>query len=413
MSDDRARRLGQFRFDVISPLLSDDAGPLYQRFAHLADQVWTLPNGQLRQYSAATIEDWYYDYRQHGLSALINPPRRDKGTQPAISETIINEIDAILAEHPAMKAANIIRLLDQRAMRADGKPSDSSLYRYVRRRRPQRVVPQQQERRAFEAPYAGALYQVDIMYGPHLRVPTKAGGTRSVQTYLLAVIDDFSRLICHGEFFLQQNLMTYIKVLENAVRKRGIPDKIYCDNGKVFLSEQVKRIGAEIGSRVVHTAVRDAAAKGKIERFFKTVRDQFLDLQWAVEKTRTLERLNRCFGAWVEQYNNRPHSALDCSPLEKWLRSPRPPRLLTDHLHADELFLLEVQRTVKNDGTFWLGGNRYETLYSFARKKVTVRYDAFDPTRVHVYHQEQYLGVARPLDIAANDGVPRDKGNNR
>lgn len=411
MSDDYAQRLGHFRFDVISPLLSDDPRPLCERFRLLAEQIWTLPNGQLRQFRAATIEDWYYDYQQHGLSALINPPRRDKGTQPAISEPIITEIDRILVEYENMKPANIIRLLDKRGVRTGGKPSDSSLYRYLRRRRPQRRGPRQ-ERRAFEAPYAGCMYQVDIMYGPHLRVPTEAGGHHMRQTYLLAVIDDFSRLICHAQFFLEQDLMTYLSVLEQAVRKRGIPDKIYCDNGKVFLSEQVKRIGAEIGSAVVHTAVRDAAAKGKIERFFKTVRDQFLDLEWTIETKRTLARLNQAFAIWLDSYNNRSHSAIGRTPMEKWISSPRPPRPLSDQLDTDELFLLETKRVVKADGTFSLYGRRYETLYTFAGKKVTVRYHGHDRTRVHVYFEQQYLGVARPLDPQSNHEVPRQKKEN-
>jgi transposase InsO family protein len=339
----------------------------------------------------------------------MSPPRRDKGTQRALSDRICQAVDAILSDCPELRAVNVIRLVDKAHLRPGGVPSDSTLYRYIRRMRPLHRVPSGKERRAFEAPYAGCLYQVDIMYGPHVRVKTPAGRWRKHQTYLIAVLDDHSRLLCHGEFFLSQDLISYLSTLESAIRKRGIPDKIYCDNGKVFLSDQVKRIGAEIGTRIVHTAVRDAAAKGKIERFFKTVRDHFLELEWATEKKRTLQGLNRRFGAWVEQYNNRVHSALGCSPLEKWLQSPRHPRLLQDNLHSDDLFLLETSRRVRKDGTFQLRGRRYETLYVYAGRKVDVRYDPRDGKRVHVYFEGHYLGAARRLDLQANYRLPRNR----
>lgn len=409
MSQNPAVVMGHFRFGVINPLLSaDDPRSLKERFAELAARVWTLPNGSLRHYSAATIEDWYYDYRTHGLPALINPPRRDTGTHRVVSVELSEAIESLLADHPTIKSSNLIRLLDQRGLRVEGRPSDSTIYRYLRRLRQSQQRPVQ-ERRAFEAPYAGCLYQTDIMYGPHLRVKTDAGRYRMQQSYLLAILDDHSRMLCHGEFFLTQDLMIYVQVLEQAIRKRGIPDRIYCDNGKVFLSDQIKRIGAEIGTRVVHTAVRDAAAKGKIERFFLTVRQQFLDLDWRTETTHSLEVINQRFAAWCEAYNNRRHSAIDCTPLEKWLASPRRPRLLQDQLDADQLFLLETTRRVKKDGTFSLLGRRYETLGTAAGGTITVRYHRHQPSRVHVYFHDQYLGFAHLLDTQANHLLPRQK----
>lgn len=404
-----ACEMGHFRFGVISPLLSqDDPRSLKERIEEQAERIWTLADGRLRQYTPATIEDWYYDYRKGGFEALVNPPRSDKGTHRVISEDICQLIDKLLDDYPKLKSTNVIRQLNEQGVCGKGSPSDATLFRYLRKIRPQ-YTKVWQERLAFEAPYAGNLYQTDIMYGPHVMIRQPNGRKRKVQTYLLAIIDDHSRLICHAEFFVCQDLMTYLTVLEKAIRKRGIPDKIYCDNGKVFLSSQVKRIGAEIGSRVVHAKIRDAAAKGKIERFFKTVRDHFLEMA-TIKKFNFLIELNRLFMKWVEEYNHRPHSSLKCSPMEKWLSSPRHPRLLPDNPLTDNLFLLETQRCVKKDGTFSLCGKRFETSYVYAAKKITVRYHGHDLTRVYVYYDGNYVGPAQPLDPGANNQLPRNKG---
>lgn len=410
MNASPAQHMAHLRFGVISPLLSaEDPRPLMERLAELSEKVWTLPDGRLRQFTAATIEDWYYDYRKRGFEALVNPPRRDCGTHRVVGEELCRAIDELLTQYPRVRSSALLRKLDELGLRPDGAPSDSTLYRYLRRIRPQYAA-KATERLAFEAPYAGNLYQADLMYGPFLAVRQPSGRSRKVPTYLLAILDDHSRLACHGEFFLTQDLMTYLTVLEKAIRKRGIPDKIYCDNGKVFLSEQVRRIGAEIGCRIVHTKVRDAAAKGKIERFFKTVRMQFLEMI-AMDMPKDLAALNRRFLIWMEEYNNRRHSALGCSPMEKWLASPRGPRLLPDRPDTDDLFLLEATRRVKKDGTFALAGRRFETSYVHAGRKITVRYDKADLTRVHLHLDGDYLGVARPLHPTANNNLPRNRGD--
>jgi len=400
--------MGYFRFSVINPLLAHDLRrSMKDRIDELANRVYTLPSGEQRQYSAATIEDWHYDYKTHGLNALVHPPRKDKGTQRAMPEAVIDAIGELLKEHPSIKSSNLIRLLDERKLRSNGMPSDSTIYRYLR---PIRKAQKSdgKNRRAFEAPYAGGLYQTDIMYGPYVRVKNSKGRYVNRPTYLIAILDDHSRLLCHGEFFTSQDLMRYIHVLEQAISKRGVPESIYCDNGKVFLSAQVKRIGAEIGMRVVHTAVRDAAAKGKIERFFLTVRDQFLDLTWRTSSKRDLDTLNHLFFAWCEAYNTRHHGALAMAPMQKWLASERHPRRLAELPDTSHTFLLETTRRVKKDGTFSLHGLRYETLSVAVGAKVTVRYHRYELHRVHVFLDATYLGVAHPLDPGANYQTPRD-----
>lgn len=403
MADD-SNGMGMFRFGVISPLLSESDEPLLARFERIAAEVRALPNGTLRQFSPATIEDWYYDYKNYGMHGLINPARSDKG-RISVSEDIIAAIAEFLKARPKMKGTNIMQRLDERGLRPEGKPSDSTIHRYLRRVRPLFKEEQGKERKAFETPFAGYLYQTDIMYGPHVMVRQPNGRYHRKQTYLIAVIDDYSRLICHGEFFITQTLMDYLKVLEQSILKRGIPERIYCDNGKVFLSDQVKRIGAEIGTRIIHTKVRDAAAKGKIERWFETVRSQFLENH---EEINSLNELNSALFRYIGTYNQREHSGIGCTPMEKWLRSPRSPRILSDSFATGDIFWLETTRMVKKDGTFSLNARRYETNYTFAGRKVTIRYNAQPASGIRVYHDGSFIGLSFPLDANANNGLPRN-----
>ena len=405
MMTDDSNGMGMFRFGVISPLLSESDEPLRARFERIAAEVRALPNGTLRQFSPATIEDWYYDYKNYGLQGLINPSRSDKG-RISVSEEIIAAVDEFLKAKPKMKGMNIIHRLDERGLRPEGRPSDSTIHRYLRRVRPLFTETKTKERKAFEGPFAGYLYQTDIMYGPHVMVRQPNGRYHKKQTYLIAVIDDHSRLICHAEFFITQTLGDYLNVLEQSILKRGIPERIYCDNGKVFLSDQVKRIGAEIGTRIIHTKVRDAAAKGKIERWFETVRSQFLENHEHIDN---LKELNSEFFKWVETYNQRKHSGIGCTPMEKWLRSPRSPRILSDSFTTDDIFWLETTRKVKKDGTFSLNAVRYETNYTLSGQKVTIRYNSQATSGIRVYHDGSFIGLSFPLDTTENNGLPRSQ----
>jgi len=115
------------------------------------------------------------------------------------------------------------------------------------------------------------MWQADTLVGPYLQHEGV-----SVQTRLIAFLDDASRVCCHGQFFLAENVDTLIEALRAAFYKRGVPQSLYVDNGSIYTS---KEIGANLCPRrclLAHTPVRDGAAKGKIERFFRTVREQFL-----------------------------------------------------------------------------------------------------------------------------------------
>jgi len=409
--EDEARQTAYFRFGIISPLLMlDPDATLKHGLEMQASRTWTQPDGQLCVYAASTIESWVYRYRHGGLDALIDSPRRDKGTFPGMPERVCDEALRLFHEHPAVRTSTVYDHLTGNGLIIDGQPSRSTFYRWTSHNRPECPSPVTQERRAFEAGWSAALWQADIMYGPSIRRKQRDGRHRQAQTYLVAIIDDHSRLLCEGRFFFSQSMDVWLETLRAACCRRGIPEKLYVDNGKVFISPQITRIGAVLGMRVLRTGVRDAAAKGKIERFFRTVRTRFLDALELEGLPQNLDALNRAFRVWTEtHYNGAIHSAHGFTPSQRWIDGASRLRTI-DVDEADELFLFETHRKVKKDGTFSLSAKRFETDSSLAGQQVLVRYDPITLNRVDVWFEQQFRGRANPLDLRGNDGLIREKG---
>lgn len=403
------KEMGMFRYGVINALLhGDDERSLKKRMLELSEKLWTLPDGRLRQFSWGTIEDWFYIYKNEGLSGLEKQCRKDKGGFRNLDEKIRLYIKQHIQEHPNLKMSVMIGLMRDAGMIIDNQPSASTIYRYARTIRPQKGVPIK-ERRSFEAPYAGNLWQTDIMYGPYLPYLNERGRWTKKQTFLVAIIDDHSRLLCHGEFYFKQDILAYLACLKSALSKRGIPEKLYCDNGQVFLSSQVKRIMAELGTIVLHTQIRDCAAKGKIERFFLTVRNSFLDPLLVFDAPKNLEQLNQKFWKWSEEsYNLKRHSTIETTPVKRWMETAHKVRLLNIGAE-DEIFYFETTRKVKKDGTISLDSKIYETSWSLAGKKVTVRYNPFSPERPFVSYENKDYGRATALSRDFNNKLPGRK----
>ena len=401
--------MAMFRYSVINPLLhGDDERSLKKRMKEQAGKIWTLPDGRLRQFSRGTIEDWFYTYKHAGFSGLEKQMRKDKGGFRRLDEDIRIYLDEHIKEHPRLKTSVIITLMRDAGIITGNQPSESTIYRYARTIRPEKGLPVK-ERRSFEAPYAGNLWQTDIMYGPYLPQLNDRGRWTKQQTFLVAIIDDHSRLLCHGEFYFKQDVLAYLSCLKTALTKRGIPEKLCCDNGQVFLSAQVKRIMAELGTIVLHTQIRDCAAKGKIERFFLTVRNCFLDPLTALDAPKKLEDLNRKFWKWGEEsYNLKHHSGIEATPVDRWMKTAHKVRLLRIEVE-DEIFQFETTRKVKKDGTISLENKIYETSWSLAGKKVNVKYNPFFPERPFISYENQAYGRANPLSREFNNKLPGRK----
>jgi len=376
-----------------------------QRVRAVAGMTFIDEHGQPRQFTWRTIQTWYYRYKNHGITGMTSQPRRDKGQSRKVTpEELLEAINSALPHFHEKNFTKmcIYRFCIEKGLLQQSQISQTTFFRLVREYELLKPEAQENKRRlAFSMQYANQLWQADTMFGPHVGPP---GAHR--QARLIAFIDDASRVLCHGEFFLEENIDALVKALKAAFYKRGVPEQLYVDNGSIYASQEITLICARVGCILRHTAVRDAAAKGKIERFFKRVRDQFLSKQLDLS---SLDVLNRQFTTWVEdEYNATEHSALGMKPIDRFGLDLKRIRFLPPSEANDELFFAEAERKVKKDNTFSFHNQRYETPVDLRDKEVQLRYERSHGGPIVIYYKGQRMGLAQPLNAIAN-GLRRRK----
>lgn len=401
----RSEMMALFRYGIVASLLSvtKGAGYLKNEISRLSQKTWLHPNGQKVKYSFATIEEWYYAFSRFGFPGLFPKKRKDKGLCRALDQALQDEIAARKKANPKLSTAQIIRGLLQENKLTPGHVSTATIYRFMAHSGLKDFSGKQpKERRAFEASFPGQLWQSDLMYGPYL-----TQGKRKRRTYLYCFLDDCSRIIPHAQFYFSESLVSLVDCFKHAILKRGIPYKLYTDNGKVYLSHYFNLICAQLGVKLLHCEPFDPAAKGKIERWIRTLREQFLSSLNVPEITAIAE-LNAKLHAWIESnYHIQKHSALGCSPLQRWLENSKDIRMVKDPASIDSLFLARADRRVTQDGCVHLLSKRFEVNIALVGKKVQLRYDPFSLDKVLVYFEGKFIQQAWPLDLKLNASLPR------
>jgi putative transposase len=374
-----------------------------ERIRTVSNMVFADEDGCARQFTWRTIETWLMRYNKHGVTALTPNPRKDIGSLRKVSvEEVQEAIERVLPKfhdkNPA-KAA-IYRACIEEGLLFRDRVAPNTFSRIVSKY--EMLKPEAEcgnkRRLAFAKAHANEMWQADTMIGPYM-------GAGRPQAKLIAFIDDASRLCVHGQFFESENVESLIEAISAAFYKRGVPQCLYVDNGSIYTSKEIVQICARVGCILSHAPVRDGAAKGKAERFFRTVRDQFLIRQLDLS---SIEALNRQFTAWVEEeYNAREHSVLKMSPLDRFALDRRRICFLPPNEVNEELFFVEDDRVVKADNTFPFKNLRYEAPRHLPNRTVQVRFERRRPTRkLVVYYKGERMGEARPVDFTANDRAP-------
>ncbi len=385
----------------------------HERIHNVAAMTFLDEEGNPRRFTWRTIQTWHYRYKNHGITSMTNQPRKDKGQVRKVTPEELLEALSAAKPHFHNQRTNkraLYRFCIEKGLLQPDRIAQTTFYRFIREY--DLLAPHaddHKKRLAFSMKYANQLWQADTMFGPYVDTGVSLGPRK--QAKLIAFIDDASRVLCHGEFFCEENVDTLVQAIRAAFYKRGVPEQLLVDNGSIYCSQEITLICARVGCILRHTAVRDAAAKGKIERFFRRVRDQFLVRKLDLS---SLEALNRQFTQWVENdYNAVPHDAIGMKPIDRFGIDLARVRFLSPSEHNDELFYAEAARKVKKDNTFSFSGRRYETPVDLRDKEIQLRYDRRrhdrqDAAAVVIYHKGQRMGAARLLDAVAN-GLRRRK----
>ncbi|HMI36540.1 MAG TPA: DDE-type integrase/transposase/recombinase [Steroidobacteraceae bacterium] len=387
-----ARALARFAAVQAVVQARQNGSSLTQALHHAAQQSW---DGRL--YSPATIEDWLYRYQRGQFAALQNQPRCDRGKKRALDPAALAALLNLRREHPLLTVKALTEELVRQGVLERGTFSASTLHR----RLAEAGLDRQSLRagsglvggptKAFELPLPNLLWMADCMHGPSI----KTEGDATQRAFLFALIDDCSRLCVHGQFYAYERLEGFLDTLRQAVQTRGLPDKLYTDNGAAFRSQHLGIVCANLGIRLLHCKPYHSWSKGKIERFFLTVQMQFQPTL-LFEPVRSLDALNRRFWQWLEtEYHQREHAALAGeSPAQRFARLGTALRLLAPNAQLDRLFLMRVQRRVRKDATFSLGGQFWEVAPHLRGQIVTVHFDPIGYSRVEIVIGERVIGHA-------------------
>jgi transposase InsO family protein len=392
-----------FRLSVLGPLISRERlerGELQQIIRDLAGREYSIPGTRRRHLGEKTIEAWYYTWRRQGLDGLTPKPRLDRGQSklaPAIQTAILEAKRA----NPRRSLRQIRHLLEAAGLVPHDTLSRSTIHRLLQQHGLSRLTGHEpEEKRSFVAATANALWYGDVMHGP--RVPIRG---RLTKTYLVSLFDDASRLVAHSAFCTGETALDIEGVLKQALLKRGIPLKLVVDNGSAYRAQTLQGLCARLGIHLIHCRPYAPEGKGKLERWHRTCRDQFLS-ELDARHIASLDDLNARLWAWLEQvYHRTAHAGLAGStPLARFQQDLPQLRTLGPRAATlDELFLHRIQRHVRKDGTVSYQGERFEVPFELSGMKVCLVVDPHAQIVVGVENEKgEALGQATPLDALAN-----------
>jgi putative transposase len=401
----KAEKLALFRYGLIAPLVIEPLarGQLTRRAEEIASRQYDIPDSRRRGLSVDTLLEWAKRYRHGGLEALAPKPRQDRGKARAVTPQLAALIERLKRENPHRTGTTLLRELALSSGKNEPPLSSSTLYRFLKQRGlSERQLLSPQTRKKFEAQLANQIWQADMLFGPWVARP---GGGR-MQVFLHATLDDASRLIPHAQFYPSQGLDACLDCLRQAMAARGVPTRLYIDNAKMYRSPQLARIAASLGTLIIHSRPYQPEGRGKIERCFRTVREQFL-ANLDPKHRLSLDQLNERLHAWIESvYHRSEHSALGTTPLVRWQKDIEHVRQLPPGADLHRLFFHRFDRLVRRDSTFWLRGRLYEAPAHLAGHTVEVRFDPVEGGAVEVWFAGKLQAAARPLDAVVNGRLP-------
>lgn len=360
----------QFRFGLIAPVIQglypDASAAAYYR--RVTEEPVVRPDGTSFRYSPQTLERWASRYKKDGIDALLPKERSDKGYSRKLDSTAIEGIYNLRNKYPKAAATMIHAMLLE-----DGLITEDVSVRAVQRFIKSNDLksardPNVRDRKAYEMPEFGCMWQADTAYTPYI---TEDGVKR--RTYVMMIIDDHSRMIVGGGAFYSDSAYNFQKVLKAAIATYGIPDKLMLDNGASYANAQLSLILAAVGCAEIHNRVRDAAAKGKVERNFRTMRTRFVNVT-DFNEFHSLEELNNSLAAYIRRHNTTVHSGTGEKPFDRYLRTKSHIRAPKSSVWLDECFMNRITRKVGNDSCISIDKGSYDAPMQFIGMKVDIRY---------------------------------------
>lgn len=406
MTERKNEEIAAFRFGVIHEFVTGAGLSTEQKrrlMLEKCERKWHIPYSHRTRISANTVYRWIRRYRDSGgkIQALYPLPRNDNGKSRKLDNETVCTIVEARKKQPDLPVPMMLEDLKQRCL-VPKSVGLTTVYRLLHRNGMMQINQAVQDRRKYEAAQPNDIWQSDVMHGPMVMV-----NNRQRKTYLIAFLDDHSRLIPFARFYLTEKLAAFMEAFEKALSKRGLPRKLYVDNGAAYRSHKLEFTCASLSIALIHARPYKPQGKGKIERFFKSIRSRFLPQA----DTSSLGSLNRCFDQWLSgDYHQRKHSATGMTPFERFTANLACIRKAPDNL--TEHFRKAVYRTVAKDRTITLDGKLFEAPVALIGKRVLLLYHEHEPGRVELFWDQKSYGLAVPVDLHINCRVKRTRNEN-
>jgi transposase InsO family protein len=384
MNEDDRTKEALFRHAILGDLLSRNLrrGELHLLLTDLSEKTFEDHRGRPRHMAFTTLEEWFYKYRHGGFEGLKPSSRSDQGHSRSLSEELEQLVVDLKREDPGRSAPLILRELELAGRISRGETSVYTIQRLLRRRglSGPRMELDAPARFRWQASMCGELWQADALHGPVLINPATGRPQRAI---IFGLLDDRSRIIPYLEAGFGETELRFLTVLHNAIARKGIPRRLLMDNHGSFTNHDLRVLCAKIDIHIVHSRPGDGPSKGKIERFWRSLRDHVVD-RLNLKEVTTIDELNLRLWSYVEsEYHSRPHSSLSGqTPLEVWQSGSDDIRWVNDHSRLEQAFIGEVERTARNDSTVQWRGVFYEVPPYLRRCKVRLRYSLLDVSRV-------------------------------
>lgn len=395
-----------FRYSILAPVISgtkDDSISDYAYFCNASTRTYEAPNGKQIHISATTMRRWHLLYLKYGFDGLKPQRRSDFNQSRKMDDDIKEQIKYLKKEYPRLPATMIHQKLQENGTIKYGEISLSTINRYVNRLMEENKETNKKDMRRYEREHINEVWCGDSSVGPYIKI-----GGKKMRTYVIALIDDASRYIVGIDIFINDNFVNLMSVIKSAVRKNGKPKVFNFDNGPNYKSTQMALLGARIGVSINYCAPYTPTSKAKIERWFKTMKDQWMS-QLNMNDYKDLNELRESLYKYVQKYNQTVHHSLNgMTPQDRFFDESRM-IIRLDEEYIENAFLLEIERTVSNDNVITIDHTEYEVHYRYAGRKLLLRYSP-DLSKIYIVDKRTgELEELKLLDKHANANIKREK----
>lgn len=394
MDDEVRKAVGLLRHQIISPVLMESGRAQMSYFRRVAKQEYEVPGVGRKAFAAETMKGWLKNYRKSGFKGITPRKRNDSGQQRGVAAAMAKLICEYREEHLHVSVAKFYKLCCAKKILGQPPICEQTMRRFLKTHNLFSKDEGPKARKRYEMDYFGELWVGDFMHGPKLESPKRA------KAILFGIIDDHTRMLVGHRWSFGESTLPVEQVFKEALLKYGKVDRLYVDNGPSFSSDYLRSVCANLNIGLIHSKPYDSPSRGKIERFWRTVREKFL----SDFKGTSLQELNDAFDLWLrEDYHAIQHNGIGCRPLDRYqLSISEYPRTRINEESIEELFLVEVKRRVNKDATISFRNLIYELPPAYIGKQVQIRYRQENDRELFLYENDTRITAIKVVDVRAN-----------